>query len=76
MTHFDVSGKEAFSKCCEEKEKNDSNQYFLLFPQCFLLYQRQKLSFMVHLFCRLQMLSIWTRLNCCREWVNGFCFNL
>ena len=31
---------------------------FLLFPQCFLLYQRGKLSFLLHLICRLQMLSI------------------
>ena len=38
----------------------------LLFLHCFLLYQRQKLSFMLHLFCRLQMLSIWTRSNICR----------
>ena len=24
-----------------------------LFPKCFLLYQRQKLSFLLHLICRL-----------------------
>ena len=60
MTLFDASGKEAFSKHCGKGE-NAGNQHFLLFPQCFLLYHRQKLSFMLHLFCRLQMPSIWTR---------------
>ena len=30
----------------------------LLFPQCFLFYQRQKLSFSLHLICCLQILSI------------------
>ena len=48
------------------KGENAGNQHFLLFPQCFLLYQRQKLSLMLHLFCRLQMLTIWTRSNFCR----------
>ena len=59
MTLFEASGKEVFPKRCA------GNQHFLLFPQCFLLYQRQKLSFIFHLFCRLQMLSIWTRSNFC-----------
>ena len=27
------------------KEENAGNQHFLLFPQCFLLYQKEKLSF-------------------------------
>ena len=27
------------------KRENAGNQHFLLFPQCFLLYQREKLSF-------------------------------
>ena len=37
------------------KGENTGNQHFLLFPQCFLLYHRQKLSFMLHyLFCHLQ----------------------
>ena len=28
-----------------EKEENDGNQYFLLFPQCFLPYNNEKLLF-------------------------------
>ena len=36
------------------KGENAGHQHFLLFPQCFLPYQRQKLSFQQHLFCRLQ----------------------
>ena len=35
----------------------------LLSPQSFLFIQRQKSSFELHLFCRLQMLSIWTGLK-------------
>ena len=31
-----------------------------------VFYKRQKLSFMLHLFCCLQILSIWTRSNFCR----------
>ena len=41
------------------KGENAGNQHFLLFPQCFLPYQRQKSSFELLLLCRLQMLSIW-----------------
>ena len=47
------------------KGENAGNQHFLLFPQCFLLYQREKLSFYQHLICRLQVLSIWSRPNFC-----------
>ena len=36
--------KEAFENIVEKGE-NAANQHFLLFPQCFLPYQRQKLSF-------------------------------
>ena len=57
MTHFDGSGKEAFGKH-REKRRNCLCKQFLLFQQCFLLYQRQKSSFLLHLICRLQMLSI------------------
>ena len=65
VTPFDVSGKEAFSKHCGKMKTG--NLHFLLFPQCFLFYQKQKLSFMLHLFCHLQIvLSIWTKLNFCR----------
>ena len=42
------------------KGENAGNQHFLLFPQCFLPCQRQKSSFELRLFCRLQMLSIWS----------------
>ena len=42
-----------------EKEKL-LNKQILLFPQCFFYsYQRQKLSFLLHLICRLQMFTIW-----------------
>ena len=59
MAPFDRSGKQAFWKHCG-KRKNCFYKQFLLFPQCFLLYQRQKLSFLLHLICCLQMLSIWS----------------
>ena len=36
------------------KGENGGNQHFLLFPQCFLLYQRQKSSFEPDLFYCLQ----------------------
>ena len=45
-----------------EKEKKAGNQHFLLFPQCFLLDSKQISCFQPHLFCRLQMLWIWTSL--------------
>ena len=38
--------------------ENAGNQHFLLFPQCFLLYQRQKSSLELHLFRPLQLVSI------------------
>ena len=38
------------------KGENAGNQHFLLLPQCFLLYLREKSSFQQHLFYRLQML--------------------
>ena len=44
-----------------EKEKNVGNQQFLLFTQCFLTYQRQKSSSELHVVCRQQMLSVWSR---------------
>ena len=42
------------------KGENAGNQHFLLFPKCFLLYQRQKSLFELHLFCRFLMLWIWS----------------
>ena len=65
MTPFDRSGKTPFQSIVGKGE-NAGDQHFLLFPQCFLLYQRQKLLFKLHSFCRLQMLSIWTKSNFCR----------
>ena len=47
-------------------EKNAGNQHFLLFPQCFLPIPNRSSVFKLHLFCRLQMLSIWTSLKTCR----------
>ena len=48
------------------KRENAGHQHFLLFPQCFLPLQRQISIFRSHLFCRLQILSMWTNLNICR----------
>ena len=41
-------------------ENIEGNQHFLLFPQCFLPFPGQISTFQSHLFCCLQMLSIWT----------------
>ena len=57
--------KRPFENIVGERE-NDSNQHFLLFPQSFLLYHREKLSFYQHLNCHLQILSIWACLKFCR----------
>ena len=40
------------------KEENAGNQYFLLFLQCFLHYQREKSLYKHDLFFRLELLSI------------------
>ena len=40
------------------KGEDTGNLHFLLFPDCFQLYQRQKSSFELHLLWWLQMLSI------------------
>ena len=56
------------------KGENAGNQHFLLFPQCFLLFPTQISIFELELFCRLQMLSIWTSLQFCRlvkSYLNG-----
>ena len=45
------------SESIVRKGENAGNQHFLLFPQCFLPYQKS--SYDPQLFCRLQMLSIW-----------------
>ena len=48
------------------KGENAGNQHFLLFPACFLPFPNQFSIFQSHIFCRLQMLSIWTSLKFCR----------
>ena len=40
------------------KGENAGKQHFLLFPQCFLPFPKDISLCMLHLFCRLQMLSI------------------
>ena len=45
------------------KGENAWNQHFLLFRQCFLPFSEQISNFQLHLFCRLQVLSIWTSLK-------------
>ena len=42
------------------KEENAGYQHFLLFMQCFLPISQRVSVFELHLFCRLQMLEIWT----------------
>ena len=46
---FNTSGKKSFSKHCG-KGKNAGNQYFLLFPRCFLLFPAQISIFESELF--------------------------
>ena len=49
------------------KEDIAGNQHFLPFPQCFLIIPKQISNIQIHLYCSLQMLSIWiwTRLKFC-----------
>ena len=47
------------------KGENAAKQHFILFPQCFLPYQRHKSSFDLCMNCRLQMLLIWTSIKFC-----------
>ena len=49
----------------EGEGENAGNQHFLLFPQCFLIIPKRISDFKLHLFCCLQMLSIWTGLKIC-----------
>ena len=56
--------KKAFENTVGRRE-NAGNQHFLLFPQCFLLYQREKSSLKQLLLCHLQMLSIWSHPKIC-----------
>ena len=48
------------------KEENAGNQHFLLFPQCFPPYSRQKSSFQLNQICCQQMLSILFHPKFCR----------
>ena len=50
------------SRTLWEKEENSGNQHFLLFPQCLLLFYRDKACH-VHLHFR-----CWRKLNC--NWTN------
>ena len=49
------------------KGENACNQHFLLFQQCFLPIPKRISVFKLHLFCCLQVLSIWTSLEICRK---------
>ena len=49
----------------EGKGENGGNQHFLLFPQCFLPFQKQISFFQLYLFCCLQMLSFWNSRKFC-----------
>ena len=49
------------------KGENAGNQHFHLFPQYFLFFTKQSSIFESHLFCCLQMLSIWTGPKSCRS---------
>ena len=53
-----------FENIVEEGE-NARNQHFLLFPHCFLPIPKKISVFKLHLFFRLQKLSIWTNLKIC-----------
>ena len=44
-----------------KKGENAGNQHFLLFPQCFLFFQKIIFFFESHLICRLLMLSIFRK---------------
>ena len=62
---FNDHKEEGFGKPCGKKKKNAGNQHFLLFPQCFQVYHKEKSSFYQRLIC-LQMLSIWSCPKMCR----------
>ena len=68
-----------FNENIVEKGENAGNQHFLLFPQCFLSFQKQISVFQSHLFCSLQTLSIWTSPKfCCpqQRLIDQMVFNL
>ena len=57
--------EEVFWKHCW-KRRTCWYQHFLFFPQCFLPLHRRISILESHLFCHLQMLSIWTCIKLCR----------
>ena len=61
---FNDPEKETFENIVGKGE-NAGNQHFLLFPQCFLPIPNRISGFNLHLFCGLQMLSVWTSLKIC-----------
>ena len=56
--------KQPFEKVVGKGE-NAGNQHLLLFPQCFLPFLEQISIFQSHVFCCLQMFSIWTSQKFC-----------
>ena len=60
---FENIAEGAFENITEGE--NAGNQHFLLFQPCFLSFPNHISIFERHLFCCLQMLSIWTSLKIC-----------
>ena len=58
--------KKAFENIVGRGE-NAGNQHFLIFTHCFLLIPPRSSILESHLFCHLQMFSIWTSLKFCRS---------
>ena len=58
-------GKKPFENIVERGDVG--NQFFLIFPQCFLSFSNQISIYEPHFFCRLQNISIWTGLKLCRR---------
>ena len=58
---FNDPYKEGFGKQVVEKGEKTGYQHFLLFPQCFLLYQRDKMLNLLfaHAFGRVQNFGLW-----------------
>ena len=59
---FTTLKKKAFGNIVGKGE-NAGFQHFRLFPEYFVPFKTQVSIFWSHLFCRLQMLSIWTSLK-------------
>ena len=57
---FNSPEKRDLSENIVGKGENAGSQHFLLLIQCFLPMTERISVFKLHLFCRLQMLSIWT----------------